>query len=344
MKKSRIIIEIIAFLLAVTVTVTGLLHLGSRLLPAHYEYGSAWDTYLAEEKDSLDVMFFGSSLSYCDIVPAQIYTQSGIRSFVNAGSSQTLAVSRQYLAESLKTQTPSVAFLEITGAFYKQYTEYSTLNVVYMPFGMARLRAGLSCEEQARMSAVFPLYESHERIFMTPAERYGDQKQAAEQTHYAHMSAGFTFCEAGEAQTVTERSFVTVPGTKTYEDNLNDIRSFADCCEKNGIRLVLYLAPCMARIPADLRQQLFADLADVPCAALEDWTELGDSIGVSAETDWYDNLHFNFRGAAKFSAFLSDYILQLGLTPKSGVQDELWQQRADWWHSRCESCGFSLNE
>lgn len=340
MKRSKIILEIVAFLLTAVLTVTGLLHLGNALMPKHYEYGSAWDAFLEEEKNSLDVVFFGSSLCYCDIVPAQIYLDTGIHSFVNGGSSQTLAVSRQYLDESLKTQTPSVVFLELTGAFYKQYTEYSTLNVVYMPYGLPRLRAGLACEEQARMAAIFPLYESHERIFLPKDERQEDPQEAEDHAYFASLRAGYTFRDEQNPQTVAERSFTAVPGTETYENNLADIRSFAACCEKNGIQLVLYIAPCMARVPQDLRQQLFADLADVPCAALEDWTELGDEIGLDSETDWYDNVHMNAYGAAKFSTFLSDYLVQLGVSPRTAQDTELWADRAEWWRRNSEEYHF----
>ena len=340
MKKSKIIYEIIAFLLTAALTVTGLLHIGNALLPKHYDFGSVWDTYQNEEENSLDVLFFGSSLCYCDIVPAQIYLDSGIRSFVNGGSYQTLAVTRQYLDESLKTQTPSVVLLELTGAFYDRYTDYSILNVIYMPSGLPRLRAAFACEEQARLAAVFPLYESHERIFQPAEERQEDPQTEQEHAFFASMRAGYTFRDERNPQTVSERSFTAVPGTETYENNLASIRSIAACCEKNGIELVMYFAPCMERVPQDLRQQLFADLLDVPCAAIEDWTELGEQLGIDNSTDWYDSLHMNAYGAAKFSAFLADYLVQLGVCPLSAEPSKLWEDRAVWWQQNSELYHF----
>ena len=78
---------------------------------------------------------------------------------------------------------------------------------------------------------------------------------------------------------------------------------------------------------------MLADLRALPCRAVEDWTDLIDEIGIDSETDWYDSIHFNQRGAEKFTAFLSDYILELGAEPTPGADAELWQRRWEYIHT-----------
>ena len=68
--------EAAAILLAVLLF-AGISHLlGQILMPVRKEYGSDWDHYLQEEQNSLDVLFFGSSLVYCDVIPAVIWRES----------------------------------------------------------------------------------------------------------------------------------------------------------------------------------------------------------------------------------------------------------------------------
>ena len=45
--------------------------------------------------------------------------------------------------------------------------------------------------------------------------------------------------------------------------------------------------------------------------------------------DFYDALHFNYRGAEKFSRYLGEHLLSLGLTPTEGEDESLWQQRVE---------------
>ena len=79
---------------------TGSLLLGasSVLIPKRYDYGATWSMYQQEEEDTVDVMFFGSSLAYCDVIPSVIYEESGVTSYVMAGPEQTMPVTYRYVS------------------------------------------------------------------------------------------------------------------------------------------------------------------------------------------------------------------------------------------------------
>ena len=109
------------------------------VLPKRYDYGSTWDMYLKEEEDTIDVMFFGSSLAYCDVVPATIYQETGITSYVMAGPEQTMPITYRYLKQACKTQSPQVVFLEATGMFYPAHSRSTAVNICYMPWSLDRL-------------------------------------------------------------------------------------------------------------------------------------------------------------------------------------------------------------
>ena len=134
----------VAFLL----TAALLLHLtGAVLRPVHINYGSTWEQYLAEPRDSIDVLFLGSSYAYCDWNPAVMYTESGLTGYVMGGSEQPPALTYWYLKEALKTQSPSVVVLEANSLFFDRYRNYTQTNVERMPWGLNRLGANFTAAE-----------------------------------------------------------------------------------------------------------------------------------------------------------------------------------------------------
>lgn len=328
MKKKRWY-EIPILLLVLILTAVGLYRAGTALLPKRYDYGAVWETYLQEEKNTVDILFLGSSMVYCDIVPAQLYEKTGLTGFVMAGPEQTLPVTAEYLRECLKTQSPQLVMLDVTGAFFNECTNYSPVNVCYMPFGLPRVCAANACEEGTLRAALFPLYEFHNAIF---EEHEKPEIPLEEQKAQSRMECGYTFLSEARLQTESkEREFSTTPGSETYEKNLSAIRQMAADCEKDGIRLLLYISPATEQIPAAWRTQLLDDLRGLSREAIEDWTDLSATIGIDDRTDWYDGLHYNAAGAEKFTAYLSEYLKDLSLTPTGKEDSALWQSRVQWW-------------
>ena len=50
------------------------------LMPPRADYGATWESYRKEDKNTIDVLYFGSSLVYCNVVPSVVWEQSGITS------------------------------------------------------------------------------------------------------------------------------------------------------------------------------------------------------------------------------------------------------------------------
>lgn len=96
--------ELAAFLAAAAVLGGILAGATHYLTPQQHDYGSVWGMYEQEQTDSIDVLFFGSSVTYCDVVPAVYWENSGLTAFVQAGPEQPLPLTLDYLKESLRTQ------------------------------------------------------------------------------------------------------------------------------------------------------------------------------------------------------------------------------------------------
>lgn len=292
------------------------------LIPKQYDYGSMWGRYVKEEKNTFDVMFFGSSLVYCNIIPAIIWQESGASPYVLGGSEQTVPILYYYLKEAYRTQTPKYLFIEATNTFYHDYEGFSVLNVGNMPWTINRLQATWQAvEKEEWLGLFFPLYNYH--------GRWNHLSRRDLQIYFfgykADPLAGYTFLGETEIQDAIVE-IQELPGS--YARNLEYQQKVVDLAASYGSQVVYYISPCVKRPSQPLSQRLEKDLLAMGDVAFVDFNRDFDSFGFDLHSDFYDNLHLNNRGAEKFSSFLGQYLLQeCGYQPVNNLQDGAWQQR-----------------
>lgn len=299
------------------------------LMPPRTVYGSTWDSYLSEEPESVDLLFFGSSLAYCDVIPAVIYEESGLSSYVLAGPEQTVPIMYYYAKEACKTQKPALIAAEVTNVFYKRYQNYTKANISYMPFGTNRLAATFAAAEKEELfGLLFPLYNYHYRWTEVELE---DMR-----AHYApadDMTAGYTLLtKSCDAPTPTVLDYSS--DTENYRRNVEYLAKLKEFCDSEGIELLLYITPSAGKIPEEALNTLRGDLESIG-VTLRDFNEDMDALALDDDTDWYDPLHFNIRGAEKFSRFLADELAAYELSP-AAESSELWQQRVEYINAKLD--------
>lgn len=317
MKKLR---ELMAVVLALGLF-TGITYgAGRLLLPVRTIYGATWDQFLLEEENSLDVLFFGSSVVYCDVIPAVLWEESGLTSYVMAGPEQPLSVTWHYLRQACRTQSPLAVVVEVSGLFFDQYPELMKPNLLYMPWGGERIQATFAGADPAdRLELLFPLYGDHDRVYAVTAEELEDNLFPAVDDY-----AGYT--PLGEKEPLTARMDVPYThGTRTYDEGLEYLRQIAGFCAQREIRLVLYLAPLYCNIPQDTLDALYRDVADIPGAAFFD-CNTGEWPAFDPMGQWFDLMHLNLLGAQPFTRRLARELQDLGLEGATG-SSELWQGR-----------------
>ena len=298
---------------------------GWLLMPPRMNYGSTWSRYLQEPKNSIDVMFFGSSLTYCNIVPSVIWEDTGVTSYLMAGPEQTIPFVYSYVKEACRTQNPKVVAIEITGMFYTRYCNYSKVNAGYMPWGFNRIEATFAAAEpELRAGLLFPLFDYHSRWReVTPSNLKAQLNPTAD------PYAGYTFLSASTPQgAVTYRDYSAE--TENYARNLEYLQKIHAFCQKEGIELVLFLTPTKGRIPDPALSVLKQDIAALDGVNFIDFNQYMDELNIDDSTDWFDFLHFNCRGAEKFSHLMARHLTDtLGLTATEGENEALWQSRVD---------------
>ena len=65
---------------------------------------------LGEAEASIDVLFVGDSISYCSIIPVQIWRDYGITSYLCGSTMQPLYLSKEFVVKAFENQSPKLVF------------------------------------------------------------------------------------------------------------------------------------------------------------------------------------------------------------------------------------------
>lgn len=324
MKKYR---EILALTASVLVIVLVLGAFTALVMPKRHSYGSTWGHYLAEEPDSIDVLFVGSSLTYCNVIPALFWEKTGLTAYNVTGPALTVPGEYYFLREALKTQSPSVVFIEITAALYQRYTGHTDTMLGYIPWGENRILAALNEAEPDKVGGLlFPMLTYHSRW----SELKKDDWKVFLQGYEPDLLAGYTYL--GETRIIQEYSVRTDElDRQVMARNMEYLHRIAEICLEEGITPVFYESPAAAVMPQEEMDKVRGELAAIEGAVVVNFNDHRDAIGAALDYDYFDQLHYNAAGAEKFSRYLGEWFTQnLTVQPKPGQDEQLWQSRLEY--------------
>ncbi len=166
MKRWKIAVRAVAFILCLCLMIGGLTTLlKDKRVTFPYDPTRKTDGFYAEEKDSLDFVFIGSSQLFTSVVPTVLWTEYGMTSYNFAANEQTLELSYAYIQEALKYQKPKAIVLEISYCMEPQYAREGVkrINLDGLRWGMPKIQAILDTVEPGeRFSYFFELAKYHD--------------------------------------------------------------------------------------------------------------------------------------------------------------------------------------
>ena len=107
--------------------------------PDSWQHTSTLVNFYEMERDSVDVLFLGSSHAMASFIPQDLYDQYGIRSYNLGTPEQSLLISYYWLKEALQYQHPSVVVLE-TLMCYKYCDEPLNTHEANLRYGLDPMR------------------------------------------------------------------------------------------------------------------------------------------------------------------------------------------------------------
>ena len=165
MKKWKTAIKIIAFICIFAVLFLYVQEmLRDKWAEGEYNVTAKVKGFYAEEENTLDVIFIGSSQMYADMAPGVLFHEYGITSYDFCANEQPLWISYYYIKEALKRQDPKVIVLDVFTVYGDDYEEEGVthINLDDLPMSVNKIMAIKdSVPAGMRYAYYFPLAKYH---------------------------------------------------------------------------------------------------------------------------------------------------------------------------------------
>lgn len=285
--------------------------------------------------DAHDVIFVGDCEIYEGIVPAVLYEQYGITSYVRGSSQQTVWQSYHVLEETLaKEPDVKVVVFNVLALKYgetprEEISRMTLEDMQWSPSKLGAIKASMT-EDESLLSYFLPLLRYHDRWSSLSAEDFARAFDKHEDiTHQGYlMQTDIVPVDPTDTRKPDALIDSSLPATAMeYLDKMKEL------CAQHGTELVLVKAPTNS-VKYYWYDEWDAQIVDY--AAKNELTYY-NFIGMDAELglDWshdtYDaGLHLNVYGAEKFTLYLGKLLQEEhGAADHRGdaETDALWEQR-----------------
>ena len=303
-----------------------------------------WDNYYKtvgfyeEPKDSMDVIFFGSSVSFCDINPMEIWKEYGIPSYNFANGAQRIQISEYYLKEALQRQKPKVAVLEVS-IFSEtiDLAEVDTVliwNLAAMPFSVHKLELIWNYVKPAeRLDAIFPITFYHTRWKELNQKDYEIAVEKSGRNVYKGGSTAFSeggreIWESQANRKVEELDYKKRDGSTISDVTKKHLIRFIQLAKENGCSVVLVKNPQIGDWSQD-----FSD--SIRMVAQENGAEFWDfadpaQIPLDLDQQYMDGSHMNYWGSKEYSKIIGGKLCE-----EFGLENKQNNKKYQYWHEDC---------
>lgn len=265
----------------------------------------SYQTYMfyKQPKNSIDVLFLGSSRVHCDIDPAILYKEYGISSYNFSSGLQTLLFSYVRLKEALKTQRPKLIVLEgsmlSSDVFF--YSDYNFLGSI--------LGIRFSLDKINLIKLQIPRNRWNE--FFNPFHIYHNRYQDLSISDFV-KSDYYNFFKG-----LIINYNVTNLKTNNYFSEeklqLKDIveeyyRKIILLSKKNNIHIIVIISPYLFSDYDNKKFNTAKDIASEYNIPFINFNLNYDDYNLNFDRDFQDSSHLNYNGADKFTRYLGKYL------------------------------------
>jgi hypothetical protein len=291
-------------------------------------YTRAVNGFFNEPEESMDVIFYGSSNTYCTMSPLILWDETGLRSYVLSTQTQPLEASYLYMKQSFLSQSPKLVVLELSMVFESlEALDDEVLRDTIDPLPWKQGKAELIRElvpKGERGSFYFNLAKYHGRWSELDESSFDFSYRDGRDVH-----RGYVCFTPARPAVCAQLSYEGVEPSQLLESNLQQLLRMRDLAAENGAELLLFISPYEGaeRDLADLLAlHCFCEENDIP---LIDYNLLYDQLGFDGNTDFFDMNHFNVYGAEKATRYFGRWVVEnLGIEASPHPADA--QFKTDW--------------
>lgn len=297
MKKSSMILRVGSFLAVFAVffvLVTQVLQ--DKRVEGEYNPTTKIRGFYAEEKNTLDFVFLGSSQLYADVAPAVLFRDYGMTAYDFCANEQPLWISYYYMKEALKRQKPKAVLLDVFTVYGADYEEEGVnhINLDDLPFGMNKLNAIKdSVPGELRYSYYFTIAKYH-----TTWTGLDEKKFQASFLHGKDPMKGYSpFCVAGSYGESAKKEVTDEKACEEIPERAREwLFRIIELSKEEGVDLVLIKTPNGSA----KRQKLYNSVAVI--------AEKEGIPFLNMNTVFDGEAHLNVLQAEKVTQYIGDYL------------------------------------
>ena len=312
-----------------------------KYLTASKEGSLTEEYYASVAETNHDVLFIGDCEVFESFIPAILWEEYGISSYIRGGAQQLTWHSYYMLEDALRYETPKAVVFNVYALKYgtPQKEEYNRMALDGMEWSSVKLdaiRASMT-EDEDVLSYLLPFLRFHSRWSELTAEdlayAYKDKPLVSDSGYL--MQTGIVPADT-QAEFIPEPLFdPRLPATAM--DYLERMRSL---CEERGIQLILIKAP------TNFWRYHWYDEWDEQVAAYAAEHDLtyynlidsAEEMGLDMSVDTYDaGAHLNVYGAEKLTRYFGDILRNdHGMTDGrcDTAASAVWTRRVEAYYAR----------
>lgn len=301
-------------------------------MAANYDGNQSMDGFYRLDRDTVDVMFYGSSHVYAGVNVVDLWDDYGIAGFNLAGTMQTLWNTYYNMEETLKYQSPKVMVVDLYGLLIEdEYYGSSNVikNVSSMRFSLNKIKSiwnSVPHEEFLTYIASYPL--THDNWTELKQGNYVEKVNNLGGEWYKGYRPTYAVTAYDALPYIETNPEKAVPTEKNRE-YLDKMVGFA---KEHGISLVFTVVPYAGLQEQDQSLYCWAE----EYAKENDILFLNgnlylEEMGFDPATDYAEASHLNDSGSSKYTAYLGEWLTRnYELTDRRGGQMwDSWQKYSD---------------
>lgn len=301
-----------------------------RLLNYKTSHGirQAMDMY-SQPRNTIDVVFMGSSHIHCDVNTALLWKEYGIAAYDYSAAEQPLWITYYYLQEICKYQNPKLVVIDMySPAEFKDDYQYEFLadNLDGVRFSLTKIEMIMASCEYEHIWEYFPSIATYHN-------RYDDLGEAdwkyltmsrRERAQFKGFTPYYMTTPFEKPELKQEKSGGISLKSEIY------LQKIIDYCRKHNIELFLMVSPYKTTDEDELVYNRVHEIADMNGIQFNSTNYFYDSMELDFDEDFNDESHLNYQGSCKFSDYLGGEIKSMYDIPdRRGLERwESWDRHA----------------
>lgn len=297
---------------------------------------AAENGYIYDEKNDIDVLFLGTSVTNSGISPLDLWNNYGITSYNIAQDGQGIANSYYSLKSVLQYQNPKVVVMDL--AYIDRDSSSGMIHnmIDNIPFSLEKVEAVLNLASVGELDDyLIPITYYHSRwdsIYASDYEIPICRNRGGEIRYYSKDENGDVFDTS-----VFEEPLTIIPESQTAsidETRLQYIYDIIDLCNKNNVEIVFVNYPCYAWGKTNhgdgetlqKKWNMIGQLLEKENVTFLNGIQLADEIGFDYVVDLRDWRHLSGYGNEKITNWIGQWLVE-----KYNLEDHRNEEQFQCW-------------